>query len=156
MSDSALAWQARMLWDNVNAEWNDWIVRFDRATQERILTDLGFDEPGWGAFATVLATGLGLGVALLALWLALEFRPRPADPTVAAYRRFMRRLARKGIETGTGEAPRDFAKRVRRLRPDLSLPALEITETYLRLRYLPDPAAEDLALLRALVARFRP
>jgi len=45
---------------------------------------------------------------------------------------------------------------VRRLRPDLSLPALAITETYLRLRYLPHPATEDLRLLRNLVARFRP
>jgi hypothetical protein len=156
MTDSALAWQARMVWDNLNAEWNDWIVRFDRATQEKVLEGLGFRAPGWVAFATVLAVGLGLAVALLALWLALEFRPRRADPVVGAYRRFTRRLARKGIETGTGEAPRDFAKRVRRLRPDLSLPALAITETYLRLRYLPDPADQDLRLLRDLVARFRP
>jgi protein-glutamine gamma-glutamyltransferase len=156
MGGSGLAWQARMLWDNLNANWNDWVVRFDRATQDRILADLGFSEPGWGAFATVLAAGLALAIALLALWLAFEFRPRRADPVVAAYRRFVRRLAREGIEAGTGEAPRDFAKRVRRLRPDLSLRALAITETYLRLRYLPAPAAEDLRLLRALVARFRP
>jgi len=156
MSDSEFAWQARMLWDNLNAEWNDWVVRFDRATQDEILSGLGFKEPGWAAFATALATGLALAVTLLALWLAYEFRPRRADPVVAAYRRFIRSLARKGIETGTGEAPRDFAKRVRRLRPDLSLPALAITETYLRLRYLPRPAAEDLRLLRNLVARFRP
>ncbi len=37
-----------------------------------------------------------------------------------------------------------------------ALPALAITETYLRLRYGPAPAASDLRLLRALVTRFRP
>jgi hypothetical protein len=145
-----------MLWDNLNAEWNDWIVQFDRATQESLLTSLGFDDPDWRAYATALALGLALAVGVLAAWLALEFRtPRP-DPAAAAYRRFAARLARRGIERGTGEAPRDFAQRVRRLRPDLGTHALAITETYLRLRYGPAPAAGDLRMLRALVARFRP
>jgi hypothetical protein len=73
-----------------------------------------------------------------------------------SYARFVRRLARRGIELPTGEAPRDFAKRVRRLRPDLGTESLAITELYLRLRYLPAPVAGDLRLLRGLVARFRP
>jgi transglutaminase-like putative cysteine protease len=153
---SPVLWRARMLWDNLNAEWNDWIVQFDRATQESLLTGLGFDDPDWRAYATALALGLALAVGVLAAWLALEFRtPRP-DPAAAAYRRFAARLARRGIERATGEAPRDYAQRVRRLRPDLGTHALAITETYLRLRYGPAPAAGDLRMLRALVARFRP
>jgi transglutaminase-like putative cysteine protease len=153
---SELLWQAVMVWDNLNAGWNDWVVQFDRAAQESVLSGLGFDEPDWRAFATVLAVGLGIAVGVLVLWLALELRPRATDPAAAAYRRFQQRLARRGIERAASEAPRDFAARVRRLRPDLALPALAITETYLRLRYGPAPAAGDLRLLRALVGRFRP
>ena len=153
---SPFLWRARMFWDNLNAEWNDWVVQFDRATQESLLVNLGFDDPDWRAFAAALGIGLALAVAILAAWLALEFRPRRADPAAAAYRRFTGRLARRGIEIRVGEAPRDFAKRIRRLRPDLGMPALAITETYLRLRYGPAPAAEDLRALRAVVARFRP
>lgn len=153
---SELLWQAVMVWDNLNAGWNDWVVQFDRAAQESVLSGLGFDDPDWRAFATVLAVGLGVAVGLLVLWLALELRPRATDPAAAAYRRFQNRLARRGIECAAGEAARDFAARVRRLRPDLALPALAITETYLRLRYGPEPAANDLRLLRALVTRFRP
>lgn len=153
---SELLWQAGMVWDNLNAEWNDWVVQFDRAAQESALSRLGFDDPDWRAFATALAVGLGIAVGVLALWLAWEMRPRAADPAVAAYRRFEGRLARRGIEREPAEAPRDFAQRVRRLRPDLALPALAITETYLRLRYGPAPGAGDLRMLRALVGRFRP
>ena len=156
MRDSPLLWQAGMLWDNLNAEWNDWIVQFNSATQEELLLDLGFHDPGWRAFATVLGIGLVLAVGLLFLWLAWEFRPRRTDPAASTYRRFLNRLARRGIEREGSEAPRDFAQRVRRLRPDLAVPALAITETYLRLRYGPLPSATDLRLLRALVARFRP
>jgi len=154
--ESDFLWQAGMLWDNLNAEWNDWVVQFDRAAQESVLSRLGFDDPDWRAFATALAVGLGIAVGILVLWLAIELRPRAMDPAAAAYRRFQNRLARRGIECAAGEAPRDFAQRVRRLRPDLALPALAITEAYLRLRYGPMPVASDLRLLRALVTRFRP
>ncbi len=154
--ESELLWRAGMLWDNLNAEWNDWVVQFDRAAQDGILSGLGFDHPDWRAFATALGVGLGVAVGILMLWLAFELRPRSTDPAAAAYRRFQGRLARRGIERGAAEAPRDFAQRVRRLRPDLALPALAITETYLRLRYGPAPGAGDLRMLRALVGRFRP
>jgi transglutaminase-like putative cysteine protease len=154
--DSPLLWQARMFWDSLNARWNDWLVRFDRATQEDMLVSMGFDDPDWRAFATTLGIGLLLAMGLLVAWLALEFRPRRADPAAAAYRRFTARLARRGIENHVGEAPRDYARRVRRLRPDLGLAALSITEAYLRLRYGPAPAQSDLRLLRTEVARFRP
>ena len=50
----------------------------------------------------------------------------------------------------------DFAARVRRLRPELGMPTLSITEAYLRLRYGPAPAAGDLQLLQGMIARFRP
>jgi transglutaminase-like putative cysteine protease len=152
---SAILWQARMFWDSLNAQWNDLVVKFDRAAQGEILARLGFDEPGWQAFAAALGVALAAALALLAAWLALELRPRRADPALAAYRRFLGRLSRRGIQCEVGEAPRDFARRVRRLRPDLGTPALAITETYLRLRYGPAPAVEDLRLLRAMVARFR-
>ena len=99
---------------------------------------------------------LALGTGLLFLWLAWEFRPRRGDPAVRTYRRFIARLERSGIEHATGEAPRNFALRVRSLRPDLGVTALAITETYLRLRYLPEPSAADLRQLRSLVGRFRP
>jgi len=156
MRDSNFWWQAVMIWDNVNERWNDWVIQFDRASQEELLLTLGFDDPDWRAFGLVLGAGLTLGIALLFFWLAWEFRPRRGDPAVRSYRRFVSRLERRGIESPVGEAPRDFALRIRRLRPDLGVTALAITETYLRLRYLPAPSAGDLRLLRGLVARFDP
>ena len=156
MRDSEFFWQAGMIWDNVNARWNDWVVQFNRMRQEELLMELGFDDPDWRDFAVTLGLGLVAAMILLFAWLAWEFRPKRRDPAAASYARFVRRLARHGIELPTGEAPRDFAKRVRRLRPDLGIDSLAITELYLRLRYLPAPEAGDLQLLRGLVARFRP
>ncbi|MGH8131186.1 MAG: transglutaminase TgpA family protein [Steroidobacteraceae bacterium] len=154
LRDSLFWWQAGMIWDNVNARWNDWVVQFNHLSQEELLIDLGFDDPDWLHFGIALGTGLALAVGLLFFWLAWDFRPRRADPAAATYGRFVKRLASRGIERSVGEAPRDFALRVRRLRPDLGVASQAITEIYLRLRYLPAPAAGDLRLLRGLVARF--
>ncbi|MDP9199452.1 MAG: DUF3488 and transglutaminase-like domain-containing protein [Pseudomonadota bacterium] len=156
MQDSALWFRTRMMWDNVAANWNDWVVRFDRLRQKELLSQLGFADPDWEATAIALGVGLALALAALFAWLALEYRPRQPDPAAACYRRFTSRLARRGMEPGVGEAPRDYAKRVRYLRPDLGTSALAITELYLRLRYLPAPVIGDLRLLRTLVARFNP
>ncbi len=156
MDGSAFWFRARMVWDNLNANWNDWVVQFDRLRQKELLSKLGFGDPDWRDFAAALGGGLVVALALLFAWLAFEYRPRRMDPAAAIYHRFTARLARRGLEPAVGEAPRDYAKRLRYLRPDLGTRALAITELYLRLRYLPQPQLAELQLLRGLVAGFRP
>jgi hypothetical protein len=149
-------WNARLVWDNVNARWNDWVVRFSAERQALLLGRLGFTETDWRPLALLLAVGLGTCFLLLAAWLAWEFRPPSADAASRSYRRFTTRLARRGIERPPHEAPRDFVGRVLRFRPDLRREATAITELYLRLRYLPSPDPADLDRLRLLVRHFRP
>ena len=53
--------------------------------------------------------------------------------------------------------PEDFLRRLVHERPDVAAPAREITDLYVRLRYLPAAdAAATLAALRAATRRFRP
>jgi len=152
---SELLWQAQLLWDNVNARWNDWIVRYSGEQQERLLEQMGFERPDWRQLGFLLGAGLAAGLALLSAWLAWEFRPRREDPAARDYRRFVVRLARRGIEKAPWEAPRDFLRRVARHRPDLAAQAAEITEAYLRLRYGPSAGPGEARRLGALVRAFR-
>jgi len=153
---SDFLWQTRLAWDNVNALWNDWIVKFSEDQQERLLERLGFDQPDWRQLALLMGAGVAAAFLLLSAWLAWEFRPRPPDPATRSYRLFTRRLARLGIDREPHEAPRNFLTRVRRFRPDLAAQAASITDLYLRLRYAPDPRADDLDRLRGMVRKFRP
>jgi len=156
LRQSDLLWHAQLLWDNVNARWNDWVVHFSGQQQERLLQELGFEEPDWRQLGLLLGAGLALGLAVVSAWLAWEFRPRRPDAASAQYRRFAARLARRGIERAPWEAPRDYLARVRRLRPDLGSQAAQITETYLRLRYAPAAGVDEARHLRDLVRVFRP
>ncbi len=153
---SDFLWDARLLWDNVNARWNDWIVRFSAEQQERMLESIGFERPDWRHLGTLLGLGLAAGLALVSGWLAWQFRPRAADPAARSYQRFTARLARRGLARAPYETPRDFLARVVKARRELGPRAGEITELYLRLRYWPAPDPRDLARLRRLVREFRP
>ncbi len=156
LRQSEFLWQARLAWDNVNARWNDWVVKFSTADQDRILDALGFEQGDWRQLALVLGVAVAVCLAGLSAWLAWEFRgPRP-DAAARSYRRFAARLARQGITRAPHEAPRDYLARVERLRPDLAAAAAAITELYLVTRYLPDPPAADLDQLRRMVRDFRP
>ena len=156
LRQSELLWQARFAWDNINAVWNDWVVRFSAEQQERLLEEIGFERPDWRQLGLLLAGGLAVAFAGLSAWLAWEFRPRSVDPAARSYRRFVARLARRGLPREPWEAPRDFLERVHRARPDLEREARAITELYLRVRYSPAPDERDLERLRGLVGHFRP
>ena len=153
---SDFLWQARFVLDNVNANWNDWVVKFSEERQARMLEGLGFGDTDWKFLAMLLGAGLAASFVLLSAWLAWEFRPPATDAATRSYRRFTARLARRGIERPGHETPRDYLQRVARLRPDLARQATGITELYLRLRYAPAPDPADLDRLRLLVRHFRP
>ena len=156
LRDSDLLWQARLIWDNVNARWNDWIIRYSSESQEQVLESFGFEDPDWRQLGILLGAGLVLSFAALSAWLAWEFRPRAADAASRSYRVFTSRLAGAGIERAPYEAPRDLLLRVREARPDLAQRAAAITELYLRLRYAPATSAGELKRLRSLAKEFRP
>jgi transglutaminase-like putative cysteine protease len=156
LRDNAWAWQARLALDAVAAGWNDWVVKFDPARQRDLFARIGFDDAGWREFGIALGGGLAAALALLAGWLAFEFRPRPRDAPRAAYDRFLARLARRGLDCAPHEPPEHYLRRLAQLRPDLAPAAREITALYQRLRYLPAPDPRELTALRAAVRRFRP
>ena len=51
---SDFLWQARFVWDNVNAHWNDWVVKFSGERQARMLEGLGFGATDWKHLAMML------------------------------------------------------------------------------------------------------
>jgi transglutaminase-like putative cysteine protease len=140
--------------DAVTNGWNQWVLGYNPQRQRDLLASLGMTEPDWRRMTAVLSVLCG-GVMLgLTLWI-LRNRLR-VDPALAAWRRFTRRLASRGIAWQAWEGPLAFAERAAALVPRYGPHIREIADLYVRLRYGPAPQDGDLERLKSRIAAFKP
>jgi hypothetical protein len=83
-----------------------------------------------------------VAIALLAIyfaWMQLRTRSR-VDRVKALYEHFCRKVARLGVPRDLCEGPLDFARRAALSLPNESRRIQQIADTYILLRYAPQPA----------------
>ncbi|MGN2391954.1 transglutaminase TgpA family protein [Pelomicrobium sp. G1] len=147
--------QMRLAWDALANGWNQWVLGYGGERQRKLLSRIGFASPDWRSMAALLLAGTGALIGMLAaglLWRMGERRPEPAQ---RLYRRFCRRLARRGLARRPGEGPRDYADRVAAARPELAAQVQAISQLYIALRYGAEGDPRQLKRLRILVGSFR-
>ena len=140
--------------DSLAAGWDAWVLGYGPERQRALLARLGLEALSWSGLGRLLAITLGLALLVTSLWV-LRRRP-PADPLARLERRFQRRLAPLGLERGSAEGPLAQRQRILARRPDLAAEATAIIELLAAERYGPAPDPARLAVLRRLIADFRP
>lgn len=153
----ALVERLRQGWDSINNGWNQWVLNYTQIQQEQFLKSLGLGIESWKGMITALGVALVILIAVVAavvLWRDYQ----PQDAVTRLWRRFCRKLARKGMARHPAEGPVDYAQRIISLRPELRSSVQRIVELYVALRYAPaHPHIEnELQQLRRAVARFSP
>ena len=156
LARSDLAWlkELRYRLDAVTNGWNQRVLGYNPQRQRDLLADLGLNEPDWRSMTAVLSVLCGAVMLVLTAWI-LRNRLR-VDPALAAWRQFTARLAKRGIEWLPWEGPMAFAGRAARQVPTHAESINEIAGLYARLRYGPVSRDNDLTLLKARIAAFRP
>ena len=151
-----LAWlkELRYRLDAVTNGWNQWVLGYNPQRQKDLLASLGMNEPDWRSMTAVLSVLCGAFMLGLAGWI-LRNRLR-VDPTLAAWRRFTARLAKRGIAWRPWEGPQAFAERAARQLPAHAKSIHEIADLYARLRYGPEPRMPELAQLKMKISAFKP
>ena len=147
--------QLAFSWDAVNSQWNRWVIGFNQDRQRNLLEAFGAFDVDWRDLAVALIIGAMLTGGLVGLLLLLRLYQHRAEPVVAAYDRFCRKLARSGLTRAPHEGPMDFLERIRRERPATATDAAPVFEAYVRLRYAGEGGREQVAAFRSLVRRFR-
>ncbi len=145
--------QARWYWDLTNLTWYRWVVDYGKERQQRFLASLGLMEISWSRLL-----GLAFGGTLLVtlIYALLYLRPKKsADPVLALYLRFCRKLARAGLVRAPHEGALDFAHRCAQRRPDLKERVDDITQRYLHARYGQAADAHEWHELKNEVAAFK-
>lgn len=140
--------------DAVTNGWNQWVLGYNPQRQRDLLASLGMSAPDWRSMTAMLSVLCGAVMLGLTAWI-LRNRLR-VDPALAAWRRFTRRLARRGIAWQSWEGPLAFAERAAAQAPLHAAGIREIAALYVRLRYGPAPQGSDLERLKRRIAAFKP
>jgi transglutaminase-like putative cysteine protease len=135
--------QVRSIWEALNYQWDTRVMGFDADVQDVLLTSLGLTNSGPLRLVMQVLIVIAAVLIIYAGWMQLRTRPR-ADQTQTLYKRFCQKLARAGVQRVPWEGPSDFATRAAQALPNESRRVRQITETYIALRYAPEPAAANL------------
>ena len=109
------------------------MLGYDPQRQREVLSRLGMREPDWKAMTAVMATLCGFLLLGLTFW-ALHKRIR-IDPTLRAWNRLSRKLARVGLARRDWRGPGGLRHRVAHAHPELSQSMETDRRTLHRLRY---------------------
>jgi len=128
----------RLNWDALANQWNQWVLGYDTERQFAFLTRLGMESVTWQKLALNMTAGIGLLVALFALFMLRHLFKRQPDKVQAAWLRLCQRLAKAGLPRAAHEGAQDYAKRVAAARPDLAAAMHDLAARYMALRYRRD------------------
>src|SRR5574337_545980 len=127
--------ELRLNWDTLANQWNQWVLGYNSERQFAFLTRLGMESVTWQKMALNMAAGVGLLVALFALFMLRHFFKHRPDKVQAAWLKLCRRLAKAGLPRAAHEGAQGYARRVATARPDLSETMRDIAARYSALRY---------------------
>jgi hypothetical protein len=130
----------RFIWQTLSYEWDSRLLAFDADVQDVLLTSMGIASRGP---VFLIVEILLVAIALLAIyfaWMQLRTRSR-TDRVKALYEYFCRKTARLGVPRDPCEGPLDFAQRAAQSLPNESNRIRQIANTYILLRYAPQPAS---------------
>ncbi|RLA10480.1 MAG: DUF3488 domain-containing protein [Gammaproteobacteria bacterium] len=122
-------------WDNLQHDWNDWVLNYNQRKQGDFLRDLNIGIDDWGdmvfamMFMLLLVTG--------SYWLASYYRERPArpEPYEVYFKKLLKKLKRLGLEKKPGEDSREFLRRVESSGFEQKSQLAKIIELYNLIKY---------------------
>jgi transglutaminase-like putative cysteine protease len=136
---SAIFTDVRFIWETLSYEWDTQFLAFDSDVQDVLLTSIGIASHGpLFLIIEILLVAIAL-LAIYFVWMQLRTRPR-ADRAKTSYEYFCRKTARLGVARDPCEGPLDFAQRAAHSLPNECKSIQQIADTYILLRYAPQPA----------------
>lgn len=121
--------------DSLANQWNQWVLGYDSERQFAFLTRLGMESITWQKMALNMASGLGLVIALFALFMLRHLYTRQPDKVQAAWLKLCNKLAKAGLTRAAHEGAQDYAARVAAARPELADAICDLAARYTTLRY---------------------
>ena len=141
----------RLNFDTLANQWNQWVLGYDTERQFAFLTRLGMESITWQKIAMDMVAGVGLVIALFALFMLRHLFVRQPDKVQAAWLKLCQKLAKAGLPRAAHEGAQDYAARIAAARPVLADAIRDLAARYSAFRYgtLNDEHAQREFLQRA-------
>lgn len=142
----------RLRLDALEYAWAKWVLGYENVQAGLLIRLLGGVDPLRIGLFLLVASALAM---LPVVYMAYRGREKVyRDELDQQFLRFCLRMESAGLPRQPGETPRQFATRVRTLRPELAAEVSELMALFERLRYqTPDP---DAGIFEKRLRRFRP
>jgi len=121
--------------DALANQWNQWVLGYDTERQFAFLTRLGMESITWQKMALDMLSGLGIVIALFALYMLRHLFVRQTDKVQTAWLKLCRKLGNAGLPRAAHEGAQDYAARVAASRSDLAEAIRDLAMRYSALRY---------------------
>lgn len=123
----------RNRWEAINNGWNQWVLGYNADRQRDLLHSLGFENPQWQTFGSLLLGVFAVFFFGVSAWILYQ-RPR-IDPARQLWDQALRQLRRHRIECAEWEAPLALAGRLQAEHPEVGRAMAEVARHYLAARY---------------------
>ena len=135
--------------------WNDLVLGFDAARQQRLLQPLGIDPKSWRQIGMLLAAAAGIAL-LVTIWLLRSSAPPPRDPLLRAWDHFVRQLRKAGTRWRPSDPPQTLSERAARRLPRSAEQIRALSHRFIAWRYAGlELDAESRRRLQQELRRFR-
>ncbi|MBX3021288.1 MAG: DUF3488 domain-containing transglutaminase family protein [Bdellovibrionales bacterium] len=123
----------RTVFDEIDASWSGFLLRFDLAKQKELLEKLGMEGVLYRALPVFLILAIVLILAVLYYFEAQ--RREPVSPEESLYRLFLRRLKGWRLEKRANEGPMDLLKRIESANPEFGAEVRPILDELIQVRF---------------------
>lgn len=138
--------------DAVTTKWNNFLLKYDFAYQNKLLEGLGFSKSSRMTLFILLFAGLAALTAALKMYFGSQ--KTKVDPVLRLYHQFCRKLDLLGVTRDRTEGPAHLLARATEQIPARSEAIKHILKNFIAIRYLSQSRSSDIKTLRQMIRKF--
>ncbi len=133
--NSQLIAELGLLWDSVNAGWNEWILGYGPEMQKFLLAYLGIKNASAFHLVFILTAGLAIVLVIIFIFSAKMRQKSESDHVQRIYLKLCKKLSKAGYARKPSVGAQSYLQNIQRQNSELGIKLSPILDHYIELRY---------------------
>ncbi len=131
-------------WDNIQHQWNNWVLNYNQDKQSHFLKKLGIGIKSSADMVIALVILLALITLSYALFSGYRNRPNKPEYFELLYQSLLKKMAKAGFTIQPAESPTEFLARITQHNNNNSQHLHQAINLYMKIKYSPTPNKQRL------------